>query len=54
MIEELRKVVGELLNELDGVVALRGSSQGVAPHLFRAGDDLAELVLAPSTLWPQW
>jgi len=55
MIEELRKVVSELLNErrpelvegLDGVVALRESSEGVAPHLFRSSDDLTELVLAP-------
>jgi len=55
MIEELGKVVGELLDErrpefvegLDGVLALRGSSEGVAPHLFRAGDNLAELVIVP-------
>jgi ferredoxin len=47
MIKELRKVVGELLNELDGVLALRECSEGVAPHLFRSSDDLAELVVAP-------
>ena len=47
MIEELREVVGELLSELDGVLALRESSEGVAPHLFRSGDDLAELAIAP-------
>ena len=47
MIEEIRKVVTERLEELDGVVALRTSSEGVAPHLFRKGDDLSELEIAP-------
>jgi formate dehydrogenase subunit beta len=47
MIEEIRKVVAERLEELDGVVALRTSSEGVAPHVFRKGDDLSELEIAP-------
>jgi len=47
MIEQIRQVVAERLNELDGVVGLRKSSQGVAPHLFQKGDDLSELEIAP-------
>jgi formate dehydrogenase subunit beta len=47
MIEEIRRVVAERLEELDGVVALRKSGGGVAPHLFRKGDDLSELEIAP-------
>jgi formate dehydrogenase subunit beta len=47
MINEIRKAVAERLEALDGVVALRRSSQGVAPHLFRAGHDLSELVITP-------
>ncbi len=47
MIEEIRHIVAEQLNELDGVVALRRSSEGVAPHVFQKGDDLAELEVAP-------
>ena len=47
MIDELREVVSELLDELDGVVALRESSEGVVPHLFRSGDELAELAIVP-------
>jgi len=53
MIDEIRKAVAERLDDnrpegrLDGVVALRKSSQGVAPHLFQKGDDLSELEIAP-------
>ncbi|MBN1979126.1 MAG: hypothetical protein JW918_17140 [Anaerolineae bacterium] len=47
MIEEIRKAVAERLGQLDGVVALRSSSEGVAPHVFRQGDDLADLEIAP-------
>jgi len=47
MIEDVRRVVAERLEELDGVVALRRSSEGVAPHVFRKGDDLSELEIAP-------
>ena len=46
-LDEIRKAVAERLNELDGVVALRKSSQGVAPHLFQKGDDLSELEISP-------
>jgi formate dehydrogenase subunit beta len=47
MIDELRHIVAEHLEKLDGVVALRRSNQGVAPHLFRKGDDLSGLEIAP-------
>jgi formate dehydrogenase subunit beta len=46
-IEELRAHVADKLGELDGVVALRRTSEGTAPHLFREGDDLSQLVLEP-------
>ena len=39
--------VAELLQELDGVVALRRIGEGAAPHLFRPGDDLSPLVMDP-------
>jgi ferredoxin len=43
--EELRTHVGEKLHELDGVVALRQTTEGTAPYLFRKGNDLSQLVL---------
>ncbi len=46
-IEALRARVAEKLMELDGVVALRRTTEGTAPHLFQAEDDLATLVLDP-------
>jgi ferredoxin len=39
--------VAEKLDELDGVLALRSTKEGTAPHLFRAGGDLSDLVLEP-------
>jgi formate dehydrogenase subunit beta len=47
IVEGIRRAVAERLQELDGVVALRQSSEGVAPHLFRKGDDLSELEIIP-------
>lgn len=47
LIEQLRAKVALTLSEVEAVLALRGSSEGVAPHLYRPGDDLAELVLRP-------
>jgi len=53
MIEDIRKLVAERLNDdrpegrLDGVVALRQSSGGIAPYFFQKGDDLSELEIAP-------
>ena len=46
-IEQVRARVAEKLPELDGVVALRRTAEGVAPYLFHAGDDLFQLVLSP-------
>ncbi len=43
----LRIRIAERLKELDGVIALRRTSVGTAPYLFREGDDLSELVLEP-------
>ena len=47
MIEQVRAYVADRLEELDGVVALRRTSEGTAPYLFREGDDLSQLVLDP-------
>ena len=47
MVEDVRARVAEKLKELDGVVALRQTSEGTAPHLFQDGDDLSQLVLDP-------
>ncbi len=44
---EIRRAVAGRLNELDGVVALRRSSAGVAPHVFQPGDDLDALEIDP-------
>jgi ferredoxin len=44
---ELRSLVAEKLESLDGVLALRRADAGTAPHLFRQGDDLSGLVLEP-------
>ena len=46
-LEELRAHVADKLEELDGVVALRQTTDGTAPYLFRKEDDLAQLVLNP-------
>jgi formate dehydrogenase subunit beta len=47
IVAEVRAHVAEKLPELDGVVALRRTSEGTAPYLFHAGDDLSQLVLDP-------
>jgi len=47
LLAEIRQAVSESLDRLDGVVALRRSGTGVAPHLFQRGDDLSELVIEP-------
>ena len=46
-LEEVRARVLAKLGDLDGVVALRRTAEGTAPYLFREGDDLSQLVLAP-------
>ena len=47
MINEVRAHVEERLAALDGVIGLRRTDEGTAPYLFRAGDDLSQLVLEP-------
>jgi formate dehydrogenase subunit beta len=47
IIEEIRAHVAEELQNLDGIVALRRTTEGTAPYLFREGDDLSQLVLEP-------
>jgi hypothetical protein len=42
--------VAEKLQELDGVVGLQQTAEGIAPYLFREGDDLSQLVLDPRYL----
>jgi len=45
--DQIRQAVAERLKELDGVVALRRTCEGVAPYVFQKGDDLAELEITP-------
>ncbi len=47
MIDQVRSHVAEKLEELDGVVALRRTSAGTAPSLFKKGDDVSQLELTP-------
>lgn len=47
MLKDLRQIVSEKLETLDGVVALRCEGQNTAPYLYQKGDDLGGLVLTP-------
>ncbi len=47
LVDEVRAHVASRLPELDGVIGLRRTAEGTAPYLFRAGDDLSQLVLEP-------
>jgi ferredoxin len=47
MIDQIRAHAAAKLQELDGIIALRQTDAGVAPFLFRSGDDLSHLVLEP-------
>jgi formate dehydrogenase subunit beta len=47
VVEQIRARVAEKLQNLEGIVALRRTTEGTAPYLFRPGDDLSELVLEP-------
>ncbi|MGD2176374.1 MAG: hypothetical protein PVG71_00980 [Anaerolineae bacterium] len=47
LLGELRSHAAEKLEELDGVLALRRTEVGTAPHLFQKGDNLSGLVLEP-------
>lgn len=46
-VEQLRSVVRQLLGkgEVEGVLALKKGNCGIAPHLFKKGDDLSTLTL---------
>jgi formate dehydrogenase subunit beta len=46
-LKHLRRVVSDALIRTDGVVALRADHSGAVPHLFKPGDDLADLVITP-------
>lgn len=46
-LEALRNAVGELLDKVEGVIALRNKSGHVAPHLFREREELNGLGLSP-------
>ncbi len=50
-LQALRQAVEDLLasGDVDGVLALRAEGPASTPHLFRPGDDLADLVL-----WPKY
>ena len=47
VLEQIRSHVAEKLPQLDGIVALRRTTEGTAPYLFREGDDISQLVLGP-------
>jgi ferredoxin len=47
MIDQVRAHAAEVLNELDGIVALQRTCSGTAPFLFRSEDELDQLVLEP-------
>ena len=47
LLTELRAAVTDTLSRTEGVLALRADHGGAAPHLFKPGDDLADLVIAP-------
>jgi ferredoxin len=47
MIDDIRSLVENKLNELDGIVGLRQTDHGVAPYLFQRDDDITQLVLEP-------
>ncbi|NLG51975.1 MAG: hypothetical protein GX552_17855 [Chloroflexi bacterium] len=47
LVAQVREIVAQKLETLDGVVALKEEHGRVAPHLFTAEDDLNKLVLEP-------
>lgn len=46
-LEPLKIAIEEVLDKVDGVVALRNTSGHVAPHLFRGRQELEELAVSP-------
>ncbi len=51
-LEPLKEVIAELLDEVEGVIALRNISGHVAPHLFRDKEELEELAIYPKYSMP--
>ena len=47
MIEQIRSKVSENIKDLDGVVGLKKTDQGIAPYLFQNDDDFSTLVVEP-------
>ena len=47
MIEQIRSKVSEKIKDLDGVVGLKKTDQGIAPYLFQKDDDISTLVVQP-------
>jgi ferredoxin len=47
MIGTIRTQVADILQNYDGVVGIRRTSQGTAPYLFKKGDDLSQLEISP-------
>jgi len=47
LLENLRQAVADTLTRTEGVLALRADHGGAAPHFFKPGDDLSDLVTAP-------
>ena len=47
LLENVRQAVADALTRADGVLALRADHGGAAPHLFKPGDDLSGLIVAP-------
>lgn len=46
MIEEVKACIAEKGKELDGIIALRQTTEGTAPHLFHV-DDISNMTLTP-------
>lgn len=46
-LEDLKKAVDELLDDVDGVIALGNTSGHVAPRLFQERDEVDELAVSP-------
>ncbi len=46
-IEAIRERIAQMLEELDGVLALRRTVVGTAPYLFQSAESLSDLVLEP-------
>lgn len=52
-LEPLKEAIADLLDEVDGVIALRNTLGYVAPHLFRERQELDELAVSPKYPIPE-